>query len=39
LTAISNAGHYLPLEQPSAFAAATQFWLAECEALLDADGA
>ena len=39
LTAVSNAGHYLPLEQPSAFAAATQFWLAECEALLDADGA
>ncbi len=37
-TNISSAGHYLPLEQPAIFAAATQSWLAQCQALLDADG-
>lgn len=36
-TSISSAGHYLPLEQPALFAAVTQSWLAQCQALLDAD--
>jgi len=36
-TTISSAGHYLPLEQPAVFAAVTQSWLAQCQALLDAD--
>ncbi len=36
-TSISSAGHYLPLEQPVLFAAVTQSWLAQCQALLDAD--
>jgi pimeloyl-ACP methyl ester carboxylesterase len=37
-TTISNAGHYLPLEQPAVFAAVTQTWLAQCEAVLDTRG-
>jgi pimeloyl-ACP methyl ester carboxylesterase len=37
-TTISNADHSLPLEHPAVFAATTQFWLAQCEALLDASG-
>lgn len=32
----ASAGHYLPLEQPAAFAAVTQSWLAQCEEFLDA---
>lgn len=31
--AISNAGHYLPLEQPRLFQAAALSWLAECQHL------
>jgi pimeloyl-ACP methyl ester carboxylesterase len=38
-TSISGAGHYLPLEQPAVFAAVTQTWLGQCEALLDANEA
>ncbi len=36
-TSISGAGHYLPLEQPAVFAAVTQSWLAQCQALHVAD--
>jgi pimeloyl-ACP methyl ester carboxylesterase len=35
--AIADAGHYLPLEQPAVFAAATQSWLSQCQDLFDAD--
>jgi pimeloyl-ACP methyl ester carboxylesterase len=28
---VGAAGHYLPLEEPGAFRAATLAWLAECE--------
>ncbi len=33
-TCISSAGHYLPLEQPTVFAAITRGWLEECKAFL-----
>ena len=29
-TTLANAGHYLPLEQPQAFAALVQAWLRRC---------
>jgi len=38
-TNISNAGHYLPLEQPAIFAAVTRSWLAQCRNHLDAHSA
>lgn len=34
---LSDAGHYLPFEQPDAFAAAMQSWLDRCSVLLDAE--
>jgi pimeloyl-ACP methyl ester carboxylesterase len=34
--AVAQAGHYLPLEQPTLFAAAICTWLAECRIFLDA---
>lgn len=33
-TILSSAGHYLPLEQPAAFASLSKSWLAECGTLL-----
>lgn len=36
--AISNAGHYLPLEQPRLFAAAAHSWLDECQLPAHAHG-
>jgi hypothetical protein len=36
-TSISDAGHYLPLEQAAIFAAVTGSWLAQCQTHLDAN--